>query len=251
MATFHDRTTAPRVQRGLLRAAGAPCTVLTSADVVTLTADAPDLPIPFIFRPSPPVDDPRTAVELLDEIRRTIEAQEVSGQLAQKCRPEGEAIRSLKSEEPKSATIADLLPPAPLPSLTTAFSRRRTIFGALAATGLLAGSSARARGGSDAPEVPADDAGLVALAADLDATLDGAAYAMAPIHDEADQNRRPDNAEDTLRRMSKIPAQSGRGLNAKAQAWLDSDSYDVQEGNRLAESLSQDIERLFAAGGLR
>ena len=34
MATFHDRTVAPKFQRGLLRSAGTPCRVLTSAEVV-------------------------------------------------------------------------------------------------------------------------------------------------------------------------------------------------------------------------
>ncbi len=46
MAIHAHSTTAPVVQTGLL---------------------------PFVFRPVPPVDDPRSAVELLDEIRRTIE----------------------------------------------------------------------------------------------------------------------------------------------------------------------------------
>ncbi len=48
MASFHDRTLAPEIQTGLL---------------------------PFVFRPVPPIDDPRSAVKLLDEIRRTIEGQ--------------------------------------------------------------------------------------------------------------------------------------------------------------------------------
>ena len=39
MATFHDRTAAPVCQRGLLRAGGRPCAVLTSAEVVALTAE--------------------------------------------------------------------------------------------------------------------------------------------------------------------------------------------------------------------
>lgn len=39
MATFHDRTAALVCQRGLLRTAGRPCAVLTSAEVVALTAD--------------------------------------------------------------------------------------------------------------------------------------------------------------------------------------------------------------------
>ena len=55
MATHANSTTVPVVQTGLL---------------------------PFVLRPVPPVDDPRNAVELLDEIRRTIEGQDVSVQSA-------------------------------------------------------------------------------------------------------------------------------------------------------------------------
>ncbi len=51
MAVHANSTTAPVVQTGLL---------------------------PFVFRPSPSIDDSRSAVELLDEIRRTIEAQEAT-----------------------------------------------------------------------------------------------------------------------------------------------------------------------------
>lgn len=79
---------------------------------------APARPLlPFVFRPSPPIDDPRSASELLEEIGRTIEGQEVCATVAQT--PE-------LPPEP-------LLPaPAPLPSLSSAFSRRRAIFGAVA-----------------------------------------------------------------------------------------------------------------------
>ena len=99
MATFHDRTTAPRVQLGLLRAAG-PCRVLTSDEVITLTAwPGPELPVPFVFRPSPPVDDPRSADDLLEEIRRTVEGQE-----AFKSKIE---IIHLRREDPKFPWITD------------------------------------------------------------------------------------------------------------------------------------------------
>ncbi len=46
-------------------------------------------------------------------------------------------------------------PPAPLPSLPTAFSRRAAIFGAAATTGVLVGSAARAL--APLSPVPADD----------------------------------------------------------------------------------------------
>ena len=125
MATFYDRTIAPRVQRGLLRTAGVPCRVLTDAEVVALTAEGPDFsPAAIMARADafaaeeaerhaarPPVDDPRSPDELLEEIRRTIEGHADSVEVEVQPSP--------------------LLPlPAPLPSLTSALSRRRAIFGA-------------------------------------------------------------------------------------------------------------------------
>ncbi len=72
--------------------------------------------LPFVFRPVPPVDDPRSADELLEEIRRTIEGQEVSAK---------------SGEKPELRPEPLLLPPAPLASLTAAFAQRRAIFGPL------------------------------------------------------------------------------------------------------------------------
>ena len=95
----------------------------THAHSTTAPAPQPGL-LPFIFRPTPPVDDPRSADELLDEIRRAIEGQE--GVL-----PQNDTLLLISQGNP--AAPAGLLPtPAPLPSLSTAFSRRRAIFGAVA-----------------------------------------------------------------------------------------------------------------------
>ncbi len=76
MAIHAHSTTAPTFQAGLL---------------------------PFVFRPSAPSADPRSAEELLAEIAAEIERQDVAAAL--------------------------LPPPAPLPPLTVALSRRRAIFG--------------------------------------------------------------------------------------------------------------------------
>lgn len=132
--------------------------------------------------------------------------------------------------------------PVPLPSLQAAFSRRAAIFGAAAASGALAGSAARALTPS-----ATDDARLIALAEELDALLDRAAYALAPVHDEEDQTRRLNRGDEILVAMSRMPAGSPAGIRAKAKAFLDSDGYDVQEGHSLAESLANDIERVLGA----
>lgn len=98
---------------------------------------------------------------------------------------------------------------------------------------------------------PSADARLAALGAEMDRTLDGAAYALEEVHDDADQNRRLGHADALLRRMSTIEAQAGLGLYAKAKAFLDAESYDVQEIHGIGASLAHDVERLHAAGGLR
>ena len=105
----------------------------THAHSTTAPAVQPRL-LPFVFRPVPPVDDPRSADELLEEIRRTIEGQSdralaaAESTASQPC-----STRHLAPDQALPSTAHEpLLPaPAPLPSLSTAFSRRRAIFGAL------------------------------------------------------------------------------------------------------------------------
>ena len=135
-------------------------------------------------------------------------------------------------------------PPTPLPSLTNAFSRRAALFGAVTATSALAGSTARALPLLRQEMVPTADAYLVALADELDRTLDGAAYAMDPVHDEADQNARLRHADALILRIVSIAAAGPAGLKAKGKAYLDSASYDIMNGCELATSLAEDVERL-------
>lgn len=146
------------------------------------------------------------------------------------------------------ALSAGLLPtPAPLPSLTTAFSRRAALFGTVASTGALAGSAVRAVSdlGMSRTAVADADRRLTAMAADICATLDGAAYAFDPVHDEADQDRRIDRANRLTLGMVALPAVGLAGVLAKAKAYLDSCSYDVHELADLSQSLAEDVERVL------
>ncbi len=67
--------------------------------------------LPFVFQPVPPVNDPRSAVELLDEIRRTIERQSdealaaAESTASQPC-----STRHLAPEEALASTAQPLLP---------------------------------------------------------------------------------------------------------------------------------------------
>ena len=118
------------------------------AHSTTAPAPQPGL-LPFIFRPTPPVDDLRSADELLDEIRREIDQQDGAALnsegnavivAALRTEPDDTATGVvsredtllLKSQGKLDLTAGLLAVPAPLPSLSTAFSRRRAIFGAVA-----------------------------------------------------------------------------------------------------------------------
>ena len=60
---------------------------------------APARPLlPFIFRPSPPIDDPRSSEELLEEIRRTIKEQEVCPTAGQTELPNSGDLKSRQPE---------------------------------------------------------------------------------------------------------------------------------------------------------
>ena len=113
-AIYARSTTAHAVQPRLFRGGGTvPCQVLTPDEVIALTAEAPALPITFTFRSVPPVDDPRSAVEVLDEIRRTIEGQE-------SCHRDTPSLFTASAALPvsgdvNSATVADLAPDYPDP----------------------------------------------------------------------------------------------------------------------------------------
>ena len=153
----------------------------------------------------------------------------------------------LARERPRTPALP---PPAPLPSLTSALSRRAALFGAVTATSALAGSTARALPLLRQEMISASDADLVALADELDRTLDGAAYAMEIVHDEADQNARLRHADALTLRIVSIAAAGPAGLKAKGKAYLDSASHDVMNGCELATSLAEDVERLNGGAGV-
>ena len=117
-------------------------------------------------------------------------------------------------------------------------SRRLALFGAAAALfgpALVRPAAAR---------VAEADAELASLADEVDRTLDGAAYALEPVADERDQNRRLRHAERLMLRMVDVPAVGLAGVKAKAKGYLDSLSYDVLESVALAQSLAEDAERV-------
>lgn len=136
---------------------------------------------------------------------------------------------------------AGLLPaPSPLPSLSDAFSRRTALFGAVAATGALAGSAAAAM-------VPAgltdNDACLVALAASyvaLDATVN-AMSTDAPGYDELLDGFTSIEAE-----MAETPADTMTGVLAKARTCQSLTLRGCVEGVSL--SIADDLHRLFGGG---
>lgn len=116
-----------------------------------------------------------------------------------------------------------LPPPAPLPSLPTAFSRRAAIVGAVASTGALAGAAARALGPSGA--LPADDMPrLYAEARALRGALDRAGS-------EAELDRLDERVTDLERRAIAIRVNSSAGAVA-ALEWARSEVELFSEATR-------------------
>ncbi len=95
-----------------------------------------------------------------------------------------------------------------------------------------------------AARVAEADVELARLADEIDRTLDSAAYALDPVNDEDDQNRRLRHADRLILRMVDVPAVGPAGVKAKAKGYLDSLSYDVLESAALAQSLAEDAERV-------
>ena len=155
MATHAYRTRTPVANPPLLRAAG-PCRVLTDAEVLALVGEAPPLlPGPRAFElletgehtasRHPWMSCPPSAefhdhlAKLGEPVSEALSAasasyREKTGLLGEPVR-HGGAPNGFKIPEENVETLLagnTLPPPAPLPSLTAAFSRRRAISGAVA-----------------------------------------------------------------------------------------------------------------------
>ncbi len=134
-----------------------------------------------------------------------------------------------------AACVAHGVHPNSAPQST---GRRRALAGAVAMlVAPMAPRPAAARGA-------AADVELARLAEEIDRTLDGAAYALDPVDDEDDQNRRLRHADRLILRMVDVPAVGPAGVKAKAKGYLDSLSYGVLESAALAQSLAEDAERM-------
>ena len=207
MATFLDSRVAPIVQRGLLPL------------------------IPFVQRPAVPVDDPRSAVEILDEIRLEVERQEIEA--------------------------APLLPPAPLPSLSTAFSRRRAIFGAVALAAApvaaLPAMAAEILPNGAASVLSPNDARLFVLA-DAYEELEQVCNAHTAAHRGDDRDEVEDEFHTIAEgfgpiedEMAETPADTMAGVLAKARACQVRTLRQCAKEDVLL-SAADDLHRLFGGG---
>ncbi|RYB06248.1 hypothetical protein [Lichenibacterium ramalinae] len=149
-----------------------------------------------------------------------------------------------------SIDVAALLP-APLPSLTSAFSRRRAIFGAV----VLAAAPVALPAAQAASILSANDRRLVDLADAMWAIHDAAeAHIVEHFERETDKSEAEFSAltssyspvEDEL---AATPAASMQGALAKARACQVPTLRDV-DGGPVALSLADDLYRLHAVGRL-
>lgn len=169
--------------------------------------------------------------------------------------PESGENRLLKSEETPGLPPEPLLPaPAPLPSLTHAFSRRRAIFGAasaIAVTGC-APTPEPYTAPRIIPKLPSSDARLVdlgatleILAARMDARLDDGMPFDPSVVSMVD---RMDNLAEGL---AGTRASTLDGLAAKVRALVNIalSWEDLRNSRRLAASIAADVSRMQAEGG--
>ncbi len=160
--------------------------------------------------------------------------------------------------EGRSHVREPLLPATvPLPGLSAALSRRRAIFGAVTATGLLAGSAARGAGLLASGSVPAAtttlapaDARLVAITDELEAAFRWvAAYPSLGMDDDEESHPeyyamigRFGPIEDEL---AATPADTMVGILAKARAMQVPTVRDCAHFE-VSNSLADDLVRLHS-----
>ncbi len=166
------------------------------------------------------------------------------------------------TRERQSHVREPLLPvPVPLPGLPTALSRRRAIFGAVTATGLLAGSASRGAGLLASGSVPAAtttlapaDARLVAITDELEAAFRWvAAYPSLGMDDDEESHPeyyamigRFGPIEDEL---AATPADTMVGVLAKARAMQVPTVRDCAHFE-VSNSLADDLMRLHSTAVL-
>ena len=244
MAIHATTTTASIHQPRSFRAAG-PCAVLTSAEVVVRTADAPELPPEPLISADVPLAG-KCWLMSTDDLSHV----DISMPLA---RPDTAPSRATVTQ-----TSEPLLPPpSPLPSLTTAFSRRRAIFGAVALAAApvaaLPAMSAEMLPNGAASVLSTNNARLVALA-DAYEELERRCNAHTAAHRGSDR----DEAEDDFNaltegfgpiedEMAETPADTMAGVLAKARACQVRTLRQCAKEDVLL-SAADDLHRLFGGG---
>ncbi len=151
----------------------------------------------------------------------------------------------------KGAPHTGLPVPFPLPSLTSALSRRAALFGAVTVAGISVAAVVPAQAGTAA--LSANDARLVAIAAEL-TELDRFLAAYPAIDNDDSEKDHPayyaalDAVVPLEDEISALPADTMAGVLAKARASKVPTCRGVVNG--LADSVCSDLLRLHAVGAL-
>ena len=147
--------------------------------------------------------------------------------------------------------LAAGLLPAPLPSLSSAFSRRAALFGAVASAGFLAAAAAPAIAGREAGSA---DARLVAIANELHA-IERGCNAHAALYDQHETDASEAEFEAMVARfgpleeeMAGLQSDTLAGVLAKVRV-LDIETCAAGESG-IADSVCRDLRHLQAAGAL-
>ena len=151
--------------------------------------------------------------------------------------------------------LPGLPPPAPLPGLVGAFSRRAALLGAVTTTGFLGAAAApRFIAAIGGVEVGSADARLIAITDKLHA-VEAACTAHAVLHREHETEASEAEFEALVERygpledeMAALPADTLAGVLAKVRALEIPTCAGCESG--IADSICADIRRLHAARGL-
>ena len=224
MAIQPTSTPAPAPQPGLLRALAGFLTLPKSRDTPAPTGVVP----------------PHDTLTIVEGVLRQVDAK-----LAQV------APVSERHIGPLASTALTALLPTPLPSLTSALSRRRAIFGAV----VLAAAPVAVQPAHATPALSVNDRRLVELA-DAYEALDRRCNEHTAAH-RYDHTSETDDEFDVLttgfgpleEECAVTPADSLVGVIAKARLCLSPTARGCADNER-AFSIADDLCRLQAAGGL-